>query len=156
MNIEDLSPEEQRELSNKLAYAMRGRAFVPNDEHLALWEAITVVLKSASASGKNRPGRGGLISFVEKYGLNKYRQRCDMMELLLDEALPRDARRRGVKEAIRQISLRCLADYLDARNVSLSPTSLLNTFDRLRWTVDCAFPGYIECKILHRIVQIAA
>lgn len=156
LDIASLSLEEKQQLADQLAYELRGNAFEPSDSQLALWDAITSTLKSIPSASVGQAGRSGLIAFVSKFGRNKFKQRSDAMEALLDEALPRGLHRREIRNAVRQLAVRCLADYVVMRKIPPSPTSLIAMFDRLRYAVDAAFPGYIECKILHRIVQIAA
>lgn len=150
-----LTLDEKQRLADKLAYELRAAKFVPSDREAILWDALLTVLKTTPGANQVRPGLPGLEQFMTTYSRRKYRERADQMAQLLDEALPVTTRR-AVRDAVRQIVIRCVARDLFDRNVPIGPKTLLEQFGRLRWCIDQHFPGYIECQMLHKVAQIAA
>lgn len=143
-----LTPDQRRELYDRLGYEFRDTALVHSPEELELWDAIN------DSVGLGRRARPPFSTFVTSYGKRRFAMCVALMDDLLDEALA-PMTRRPVKHAVRLMLLKCLCDNIRARNLLVSATMLCNNFSILRAVVDQNFPGYIEAKLLHRVAPMA-
>ena len=102
-----------------------------------------------------------LDEMVEGKGLGGRRgftRKCEAIFAIIAEGCP-EPLRRAQRMALAVECMDCLADYVShARIAGVKPDSsaknLLNNVDKLKTAIDHNYPGYIEVKMLHRIVPM--
>ena len=149
--IDKMTKEEQRQLHDLLSHRLAAApSYTPKE--LATWNEICSVIpgqsrRSLSSFLKGANGNGG-------FGRKNYQDRVTDLDTLVERSIPA-LTRRPVKDAVRQEVLQCLVEWLEDRQIPVTPSTLLNSMDSLHHAVDRAYPGYMRAKLLHRIAPVA-
>jgi hypothetical protein len=144
--LQDLTPGERTQLRTQLAYEEREkemRALTPEDYDF--WEMVSAVLPQ-----KSMPLR----KFLERFGIRRWDEAMEDFAVSMAHAIPEEGVRKVVRVAVRQLALRCLAEYLKSRQIPLSPRTMLGSLDSLHHAINQSYPGYIDAKILHLAVTV--
>lgn len=141
--VSNLDPAEQKRLleilTAQLAYNEVKSGIVLTRMEQMVVEALFDVTKSRLSRDK----------FLRSYGIANFKNRVAELHAFLSDArkLLRDNQMRALVER----SLRCLASDLVAREIPVTPTSLLRSMSTVRRAVDVRFPGYAAAGHLHRL-----
>lgn len=148
--LEDLSPAQQREWAARLALLIRNRQDNRVENHYTknetmLWNTLCEVIPEHR--------RRNMDDFVTNFGQRRYRECSITLDNLLTKAGVVGGRA-NVREAIRVQALKSLADWLRRGNIAVTGSKLLSAFDHLEHALNQDFPGYVDAKLLSRIVKV--
>lgn len=87
----------------------------------------------------------------ETYGRKKFVEKAN---IILDYTRStRKAMRRPQLQGLVTLCLKCLAKNLKARDIPVTPRTLLDNIEHLSYAVNRAFPGYASAGMLHILVD---
>ena len=100
------------------------------------------------------PQRPSLFNFLSRYGRDEFVAKVDEVYEMLDSY---KSLRKTQFDGMLTLMLRCLAKYrLVARDIPVTPSTMLNNLDFLVWATDRGYPGYYQSGLLYRLVRVAA
>jgi hypothetical protein len=144
LNIADLSDEDQRVMYDQLAYKF-SKAPQITAEQRAAWESIN------RACGKQSVQPLGPV--VTSVGVARFDDAIVMLHDFITRACGLILRR-PERMVLEDMALGCLADYLRALDIPVTPTTMLRQLGHLEYAVDRNYPGYAKARMLHKIAKL--
>lgn len=147
--LKELPVADQKELEAFLAYhrTLRNpkKLQTYTDHENILWECLRVNIPFGNYQA--------LTKFAEIYGKGKYAEKTRMIMEVVTKAFPSEAPTRPQIYGLVSILIECLINYLTLRNIPISGNSLLNSFGLLEYTLDRAYPGYLNSGMLRHVID---
>lgn len=127
--------------------------FEPNREDAEVWSVLTKL--SPRGAVQHRV----LDAFLRDrhHGTNKTAWRAAVATIYEFVAQAQPVRRPAQDHAaLIELMLDCLVGEMRRRGEEVTPRTILNALPRLRGAVERAYPGYIDARMLHKLIRVAA
>jgi len=150
VDISALTPEEQRELYDRLAFTLDRKSAPPQiaaDD--GLYNAIKGVLSNLMGKRAIAP----FPQFIKSYTRSRYDAQAAIIMETLDGGCGRILRR-AAKMRLLEMTLESLVESMVERNIPVSPGTVLDQANFFYIAVNKDYPGYISSKMLHRLVPM--
>jgi hypothetical protein len=149
--IQALSASDRADLLIMLEYDESRTPFLPDRQESDFWDMLVRLTPA--------PLHHALNAFLgdKRHGVPRatYREAVETVYHLVAEAQPV---RHNVQDhaALAALVLDCLAQDLIARDIAVNPKNMIEELPRLRVAVNKCFPGYIDAKLLHKLIRVVA
>ncbi len=159
LDIDELSVSEQRELFDRLSYKfalkMTGKPVekaVGTADELIFWDELqAAVSRQSGVKLKHWP----LAIYLKTNSYETFKHQHEIIEAVVRDGCPA-LTRKPVRLAVMGLVLDCLANYLSYGNVPVYHSRMLSNASKAATAVDQNYPGYINAKMLPRIISLSA
>lgn len=139
--LQSLSNEEREKVLSVFNVEINSEVVSPiSPLEQIVWSAIEKILDKKLS----------LITFRKSYGANKYSDKVKEIDKYVMGN--RKVILNTQKAELIRIALKSLTKTLEARDIPITPTTLLNSLSLLHFSVERKFPGYKSAGLLHCLV----
>jgi hypothetical protein len=146
VDIAEFSEADQRSLYDQLSFKFASQGRQPSPQQEASWGAI---LRALGLEKRAMP----LPNVIERMGRAKFELAMEGLQNFISDACG-VLLKRPERTAVEEMAIQCLIEYLEDRDIPVTPMILLRQMAFLPHAVDRAYPGYADAKMLHRVAKI--
>jgi hypothetical protein len=149
IELDGMSVQDKRDLYNRLAldFAVDAKTTPWTRLETDTWNVLCLVCPDAEPAT--------MATRINSYGRKRYAEKCAFLEAFIDNSCA-PAMRLVQRNAVRRSLLDSLVRWMREADIVVCLPSLLNSMAYLPGAVDQDFPGYSQCRLLHRVAQAMA
>jgi hypothetical protein len=149
IDLKTLTAAQRRDLFNHLS-AEFNRATSSKSLPMDI-EYYTIISELIASKGAYAPP---MSVFVKNFGVKTFSDRVSVMDAVITRGVGRLIRK-GPRTVLNKTCLECLVEYLDMLGVPATMTTMLNHASSLEVAIERCYPGYIDARLIDRIIGLS-